>query len=107
MKNNYSGIAILLFMLCALPVCSCTAETKQPGPHKTIYDFSARTIDGAEKSLAEYRGTVVLIVNVASKCGFTPQYKGLQELYENIRTAGLSSWVSVQPVRRSGVGNKQ
>ncbi|MCD7033448.1 glutathione peroxidase [Metabacillus sp. GX 13764] len=48
----------------------------------TIYDFEAKTIDGTVESLSEYKGKVLLIVNTASKCGFTPQFKQLQELYE-------------------------
>ncbi|MEI4802147.1 glutathione peroxidase [Bacillus sp. FJAT-51639] len=55
----------------------------------TIYNFSAKTIKEEEKSLCEYEGKVVLIVNVASKCGFTPQYKGLQALYEKYKEQGF------------------
>jgi len=56
----------------------------------TIYDFSARTIDGAEQSLDTYRGRVLLVVNVASKCGFTPQYSSLEDLYRSYREDGLT-----------------
>jgi len=55
----------------------------------TAYDFSARTIDGDEQPLAAYRGKALLIVNVASKCGFTPQYTGLEELYREHKDEGL------------------
>ena len=47
----------------------------------TIYDFEANLLDGTPQKLDDYRGKVLLIVNVASKCGFTPQYEGLEALY--------------------------
>jgi glutathione peroxidase len=56
----------------------------------TIYDFSARTIDGREQSLAEYKGRVLLVVNVASKCGFTPQYRGLEALHRKLEARGFT-----------------
>ncbi|KYD26169.1 MULTISPECIES: glutathione peroxidase [Bacillaceae] len=55
----------------------------------SIYDFRVKTIRGEEQSLADYKGKVLLIVNTASKCGFTPQYKELQELYEQYRDRGF------------------
>lgn len=55
----------------------------------SVYDFSAKTIDGAEQSLDAYRGKAMLIVNVASKCGFTPQYEGLEAMYRKHRDEGL------------------
>lgn len=53
------------------------------------FDFSARDIDGSEVDLGAYAGKVLLIVNVASRCGFTPQYEGLQALWRDCRERGL------------------
>lgn len=54
------------------------------------YDISLRTLDGNAASLADYRGKAVLVVNVASKCGLTPQYTGLQALHERYAARGFS-----------------
>jgi len=55
-----------------------------------IYDYSVRTIDGKEQTLDPYRGKVLLIVNVASQCGFTPQYAGLEKLQRDYRQHGFT-----------------
>ncbi|MDQ3206264.1 MAG: glutathione peroxidase [Pseudomonadota bacterium] len=55
----------------------------------SIYDFSAADIDGRTRSLEEFRGKVLLLVNVASKCGFTPQYSGLEQLWREYGPRGL------------------
>jgi glutathione peroxidase len=55
----------------------------------SIYEITANLIDGTPKSLGDYRGKVLLIVNVASKCGFAPQYAGLEALYRRYRDDGL------------------
>ena len=55
-----------------------------------VYDFEAKTIDGRSERLEAYRGKVLLIVNVASKCGLTPQYKALEALYEKYMEKGFT-----------------
>ena len=56
----------------------------------SVYDFSATLANGDETSLADFKGQVLLVVNTASKCGFTPQYEGLEKLYAEHRDAGFS-----------------
>jgi glutathione peroxidase len=55
-----------------------------------LYDISAKTIDGRTQSLSEYRGQTLLIVNVASQCGYTPQYAGLEKLYREFKERGFA-----------------
>ena len=75
---------ILLISLITLAISLISMKNTDP-----IYDFPIKDIDGNETSLAEYKGKVLLIVNVASKCGYTPQYEGLQALYEEHEEDGL------------------
>ncbi|MGD0736633.1 MAG: glutathione peroxidase [Terracidiphilus sp.] len=69
-------------MLCV----ACASLSAEP---KSIYDFTIKNIDGEKVSLKAFHGKVVLLVNVASKCGFTPQYAGLEALYEKYKDRGL------------------
>jgi glutathione peroxidase len=64
----------------------------------SLYDIPVKTIDGKDSSLGVWRGNVLLIVNVASQCGLTPQYEGLEKLYEDKRERRAS---------RSGFSRKQ
>jgi glutathione peroxidase len=65
---------------------STHADAAAPG---TIYAYTMDRIDGQPESLEDYKGKVVLVVNVASKCGFTPQYAGLEKLYESKKGRGF------------------
>jgi glutathione peroxidase len=67
----------------------CVAGVGMSAAVKNVYDFTMKSIDGKPVSLSEYHGKVLMLVNVASKCGFTPQYAGLEKLYEKYKDQGL------------------
>ena len=95
MKKHLTGVGALA---CAAAVCVAAAalffaEAKGPtaaeGEKKSVYDFTLKDNRGKDVNLGQYRGRVLLLVNVASKCGYTPQYEGLQKLYERYKDRGF------------------
>ena len=79
-------------MRATLPLTVCALALLLVAGRETtsLYDFEVNRIDGEATRLEAYRGQVLLIVNVASKCGYTPQYEGLESLYENYRERGFA-----------------
>ncbi len=73
----------------SMPETKTTAEPKAAVSDKTFYDFTMKSIDGKEIPLSTYKGKVLLVVNVASKCGNTPQYEGLEKLYKADSSKGF------------------
>jgi len=96
MKYAMSHILLVSFILPVTAFLSVAAagegkkeNQKEETKMKSIYDFNAADIDGNDVNLADYKGKVLLIVNVASKCGFTPQYKGLESIYRKYKDRGF------------------
>lgn len=81
MSKGILRASLLIFGLVGMPV----GLSANPG----VYSFTMQTIDGKEKKLADYQGKILLIVNTASKCGYTPQYQSLEALYEKYKDKGL------------------
>ncbi len=84
---RYSLAALGLTL--AVPTPSTGAGSPEAAPTKGLLSLEARRLDGRAESLGRYRGEVLLVVNTASRCGYTPQYEGLQTLYESHRDRGF------------------
>jgi len=79
-----------LFLISCIVLGSVSTMSKAQEPKKSIYDFQVTSIDGKKVDLAKYKGKVLVIVNVASECGYTDQYKALQALYAKHGKDGLA-----------------
>ena len=100
MIRNSLAVVVAAVLVWAAADAACAAETattgtaaaapaKEERAMKTVHDFSMKDIDGKDVALADYKGKVLVIVNVASKCGFTSQYDGLEKLSEKYKDRGV------------------
>lgn len=86
--KRFFGLAVPIMLFLTLQVFA-QQKGKPNVDNKGIYTFTMKTIDGTEKPLAKYKGNVLLVVNVASFCGYTPQYKDLEAVYEKYKNKGF------------------
>jgi len=90
MKKLLIGVAVAMIVSAAmLFLVKANVSTVEKGKGKTVYDFTMKDTGGKDVKLEQFRGKVVMLVNVASKCGYTPQYDGLQKIYEQYKDQGF------------------
>ncbi|HEY3781667.1 MAG TPA: glutathione peroxidase [Fimbriimonadaceae bacterium] len=94
MNIRQTGVAVAITAAALVTTASCDPIPSQPSSPattaNTVYDFSMKNIDGKDVPLSKFKGKVLLIVNVASKCGNTPQYAGLEALYKAKKSEGFA-----------------
>jgi len=89
-----AGVIVVLLFIAAVAVAYAYGLILNPTPTEpvnaaSVYDFTLKDIDGNDVKLDKYKGSVVMIVNTASRCGYTPQYEGLQAIYEKYKDRGF------------------
>lgn len=92
MTGHCTRVALAAFgfgILASAPLLHAT-QTGAAGKVTSFYDLATRTLDGRPANLSQYRGTVSLVVNVASYCGYTPQYSGLEKLHRELKGKGFN-----------------
>lgn len=82
MSNLLSKLLIVLVLAGGVILLSAYRKPVKPEPKGSVYDFKLKTLEGEEINLGKFKGKKLLLVNVASKCGYTPQYKNLEALHE-------------------------
>ncbi|MDA0295660.1 MAG: glutathione peroxidase [Planctomycetota bacterium] len=84
-----AGVAMAAAGIACTQSMPVTDELRAKWNDKTMFDLKAKTLDGKEVTFADWKGKAILVVNVASRCGYTPQYNGLQAIYEAYKDKGL------------------
>ena len=88
LKTSIVGLAVAVALWSVAPAAS--AQQGSGGGVTSFYDLNTRSLDGKPGNLAQYKGKVSLVVNVASKCGYTPQYEGLEKLQREMKGKGFN-----------------